>query len=128
MRRTVPGWTVPPPGSIPGLIPLSRIRAQPTPEQLVGMWMDLAEHLTAWAESVVPGATATADKILNCSPTCGCPDGLTLAACKGPRLGIPAEIVRDFLIPPDGTPCTIPAVEIITTAMPFQIRALGGTA
>lgn len=102
----------------PGLIPASRIRAVPTPATLAA----LTEHVAAWVASVPPGTTATIDKMLNCSATCGCPEGATLAKCTGPRIGVPAEVVRDVLLPPDGGPCTLTDVTINTEIMPWTIR------
>lgn len=104
---------------LPGLIPLSRIRAEPTPALLA----KLADHVAAWVASVPPGTISTVDKMLNCSPTCGCPDDAVRADCTGPRIGVPLEVVRDVLLPPDGTPTALPGITVHTT-LPWTITAV----
>lgn len=94
-------------------------RARVTP----GFESRLRTHIEAWRLSVPVGTLMTVNKMLNCDASCGCPPVGQLLACKGPRPGVPLEVVRDLLLPPDDTPCTIPGVRLLTEfGPPFPIE------
>jgi hypothetical protein len=99
-----------------------------TREALYALYPDLdarlLAHIEAWRESVPVGTAVTVDKMLNCSPDCGCPPDLLLHACKGPRPFIPLEVVMDHLAPQDGV-CALPGVKVLRDRMPFWVMRTG---
>ena len=88
------------------IIPMSKISATPTPE----LTARILDHFGTWRADAPDGWTGTVDTILNCYRSFG-----------DPGHGMPIEIVRDLLTPPDGSPCKIPGVTVDTTAMPWTI-------
>lgn len=78
----------------------------------------------AWRTSVPLGTRSTINKILNCTPECGCPENSVTAACKGNRNhGMAIELVLRWLNPP-GSVCPIPGIAVFTENTPFQVAAV----
>lgn len=84
----------------------------------------IVSHIEAWRESVPVGTAVTVDKMLNCTPTCGCPEDTITAACKGNRgHGMALEAVMDHLNPEDSV-CVIPGIAVDTYTLPFRVMAV----
>lgn len=86
-------------------------------------------RIEAWRDSVPAGTATTVDKLLNCSPTCGCPKGEgpmspITSTCTGNRShGLALEVVMDHLNPP-GSVCAIPGITLLPGA-PFWVLSTG---
>jgi hypothetical protein len=83
-----------------------------------------------WRDSVPVGTATTVDKLINCSPDCGCPKGggpedTITAACTGNRgHGMALEVVMDILAPVGGV-CEIPGIKVLRDRMPFWVVCTG---
>lgn len=78
----------------------------------------IIEHIEEWRDSVAIGTAVTIDKMLNCTPECGCLPGGTLINCKGPRKGLPVEVVLDHIFSRQ----SVSGVKGNNEAMPFLIE------
>lgn len=69
--------------------------------------------IQAWADKVPPGTQMVFAK-MKCALAegpCGCPGDAYIFKCKGPYPPVPIEIIMALILPGDGSPCPVAAVE-----------------
>ena len=81
----------------------------------------IVKHIEQWRDAVPAGTTVTIAEMLT-GQYQGPGGALMLTPCA---TGMPLEIVRDHLLPPDGSPCAIDGITVLAVQGPLLEVALG---